>query len=615
MNNIRFDETELGGTIHARFERVAATVPDRIAVTAHNRSITYDALNRAANRLAHALLANHARPSWPVPTLFDHDIDAIIAVLGVLKAGRAYVALDANQPAARLANIASRLDADVLVTGANHLPLADEIGAGAVVTLDADAALPETNPGVYPEADSLASISFTSGSTGEPKGVMRDHWPILHRQWVNATAQPDSLDDRISMLYGCQFGAASSDLFSALFLGETLCMYDFGRQGLHNLTGWMFEQGITYLHIPVDLFRPWLDSLPADAFFPALRQIAPAGRYYWRDIEKARRHIPPECTFVSRFSSNETMMAACLLIDQDTPVEDGVVAVGYPAPGFEIAILNEQGEPAADNEVGEAIITGAQITRGYWRQPELTAKSIHDHPQFPGVRVCRNGDYLLRRPNGCLEFHGRQDDRVKIRGNTVEVAEVEAALLRLPDVQTGAVLARDSGGGDKMLVAYVVPSHPADFEPSRLRRALNQTLPSYMLPAAFVPLAELPLTANAKIDRRTLAAMEIPLQRGGATGDYRPPETASEMLIAGIWCEVLAIETVGIDDNFLDLGGNSILAARILARINAVFGVDLPFAVLFDAPTVAALAKAVDVEAGSTMDDLAALLDAIEMDS
>lgn len=619
-----------GQDLASRFGEVVTTHGDRPAVVAGETQLSYHELHLAANRLAWAIdranggergvRGGAVENTSPVALLCGHNAGLILAILGVLKAGRAYCAMQPDEPPPRLAALLDYLQAELIICDDEHLALAQTLAQRGsppinVLCVGQDTkGQPEDDLPTTTAPDDLAVVSFTSGSTGEPKGVMRSHRVLLHRLEIDRRLRGVRWEDRIAFLFAASFGASQADLFSALLSGAALCLYDLRRQGLAPLADWVNAASLTRLHLPVELFRQWLEILPPDTCFPTLREVAPAGRMFRRDLEKARAHLPEGCEIITRLSSGETNLIAQMAIDVHAPIADDVIPVGRVVPGVEIELVDETGRPAGPDEsdgaiAGEIIVSSRFLSPGYWRRPDLTASAFRDdgvaaNGARPGWRRFRTGDWGRMRPDGVLEFHGRRDERVKVRGHTVEMAAVEAALAGLTAVRSAAVIAQEMSDGGKRLVAFFVPANssagnsalpgilPSPPTGPGLREALARFLPNYMIPSVFVRLDALPLNPNNKVDRRSLLSLAPLLSpRPALPTDYLAPRNETEAKLAEVWAEVLSLEAVGVNDDFIELGGNSILAARIVARITrALPESSVSMAALFAAPTVAHMA-------------------------
>ena len=588
---ISFKKEEVEGSIPDRFEFIVSQNAERLAVKTKSYTLTYAALNKAANRVARAILAQGGAGEEPVALLLGHDAPMIVALLGVLKTGKIYVALDPAQPRARLAHILKDLKTRFIITNHKTLSLAQELVQGRyqLVNIDElDLSLLDDNLDISISPDNLAGIFYTSGSTGQPKGVMRNQRDILYRTWFETNEDQICADDKISLLYSCSFGASTTDIFNALLNGARLCLYDVRETGLVPLTNWLIQEEITFFHIPVAFFRQFLDTLTGTEKFPKLRQVTPSGGLFKADVERFRKHFPPACILINRLASSETGMVSRLVIDQKCVISSNVAPVGYPVPDKEVLILNETGEVVGFNQIGEIAVRSHYLSPGYWGKPELTRKAFSWDPKGGAQRIYRMGDLGRMRPDGCLEFLGRKDFQVKIRGYRVELSEVEAGLHNLDSVGEAVVVAQESQAGEQRLVAYVVPTSQPGPTTSSLRSALVEILPDYMIPAIFMVLDQLPLTLNGKLVRSALPAPGR--TRPDLATSFVSPQTPLEETLADIWAQVLELEQVGIHDNFFDLGGHSLLATRITSRVLNHLQVELSPKTLFEAPTVAGMA-------------------------
>lgn len=587
-----FPKEDVEQSIPARFERIAEESERRIAVRTRQQTLTYGALNDAANRVAWAILDECGSEAEPVALLQEQSASLIASILGVLKAGKIYVPLDTSHPRARLHRLVEDSQARVLVCDDRHRALAEELAGDRcrLVCADGLGALARTeNPEVSIGPDALCGIFYTSGSTGEPKGVLQNHRNLL---W-DARRQTKDLEihaeDRFALLFSCGFSASVSPLFGALLNGAGLFPFWIEEEGPARLASWLNDEGITICDMTVMTFRSFAREL-GDQGFPGLRLLSLGGEPVRRgDIELYRAHFPPGCILQNALATTETRVISQYFVTHEKRIEGGLVPVGYPVEGKEVLLLDEAGRAAGVDEAGEIVVRSRYLSPGYWRRPDLTQAAFSPDPDGGDCRVYRTGDLGRRGPDGCLVHLGRKDRQVKVRGHRVEIAEVESALLDLNTVKEAFVLARpDESGGSQSLVAYIVPSIEPAPPASNLRRDLAKTLPSFMIPSRFVAMAALPLNRNGKVDREALPAPDF--WQGEPGGGFVAPVTREEMTIAAIWQEVLHLDQVGIRDSFLDLGGDSLLAVRMFSRIQSVFGVDLPLATLFRAPTVERLA-------------------------
>ena len=586
-----FAETDVEQSIPARFEAQARRFPERLAVRERGRTLTYDALNRRANRIAHALRAVRGDANEPVALLLDNGAAMIAAVLGALKAGKIFVPLDPSYPPARTAYMLADAGAGALLTDCRNRAQARALAGDDRMVLDVGdlvAEGPDHDPDLPLSPDTLAYLLYTSGSTGRPKGVVQTHRGQLHdaRNWTNgARICPD---DRLML--PTAYTQLGVQLFSAALLnGASLFPFDVKREGMSGLAEWLRRERITVFRTTATLFRHFARTLTGDETFPDLRLIRLGGEpVYRRDWEAYRTHFGPHCLLYNALATTETGAITEYVLDHETAFEGSRVPVGYPVAGMEVLLLDEDGAEVPPGAVGEIVVRSRFHSPGYWRRPEVTAEKYRDGGDG-ATRLYHTGDLGRRTPDGCLVHLGRKDFQVKIRGFRIEPAEVERALARVANVKDAVVTAwTDEATGEARLVAYVVPHARPAPTASVFREALAETLPDHMIPAAFVVLDALPQTPNGKTDRRALPAPGRARPDLGAP--YAAPRTPAEAALAEIWAETLGLERVGIHDRFLDLGGDSLRAIEIISRVLNAFRVELPLRSLFDAPTVAEMA-------------------------
>ena len=585
-------------TIPEVFEARAAPHRSRLALRMGARALSYAQLDAAAERVAAALVA--AVPPGPgrVVLLLDDRVRQVLSILGVLKAGLAFVPLDPGQPAPRLEACVTSARACALLAEPGTHALASAI-AGGLPILDASALERAAARGAGPARPVHAAgpydpacILYTSGSTGRPKGVVQTHRNVLHNVAKLTTSLRFAPDDRVTLLGHVAFAASMSDLFPALLNGASLHPYDVRRQGVEGLAGWMAAEGITVFASVPTLFRHALAGLEDDVALPSLRLLKLAGEpVQRRDVELFRRRLRPPTLFLNSLGSTEINTIRQHFLDHTTPLDtllDGpLVPVGHAVEGTDVLVLDAEGRPLPAGETGELAVRSDFLSPGYWDAPEETARAFGPDPEGSSRRIFRTGDLGRLRPDGCLEHLGRKDGQVRVRGHRVETAEVEAALLARGDIAAAAVVGRPGAGGDVELVAWLVARSARPPAAADLRAGLAAALPDYMLPARYLFRATLPLLSTGKVDRLALA--ELPAPEGGAARPAAASDPLQQRLIA-MWERVLRIQGIGPDDDFFDLGGHSLLAARIVARIQHQLGVALPLSIFREAPTVAGLA-------------------------
>ncbi|HUM15287.1 MAG TPA: amino acid adenylation domain-containing protein [Candidatus Nitrosotalea sp.] len=591
-----FAKDAIEQSIGARFEEQVRRYPERLAIKSQRDAWSYAELNRIANRVAHAILAARGPAEEPVALVLEQGALLPATILGALKAGKIYVPLDPTFPRVRLGEMVEDAQATLVLADSRTRRLATEMAPGPIPVLDASAlgaGVSSENPGLGIPPDANAYIYYTSGSTGRPKGVVDTHRNVLHNVMRYTNSLRISPEDRLTLLQGPSFSGAVSSMFAALLNGAAVFPFDVHREGVDRIAGWLRDEAITIYHSVPVLFRHMAMSGEP---FPALRVIRLEGdRASGRDIELYQKHFSATCVLVNGLGATECGIVRQYFVRTDTPGLEGIVPIGYPVEDMEILVLDEAGHPVDAGQVGEIAVRSRYLVPGYWRRPELTSAAFTVDPADPGLRTYRTGDLGRMRSDGCLEHLGRTDFQAKIRGNRVEVAEVEAALLGVGAVKEVAVATRQDGSAEPRLVAYVVPGSHTAPTVSELRRHLAARLPDYMIPSAYVILEALPLDANGKVDRRALPAPDG--RRPELDEGHVEPRTLLEHQLARIWEAVLGIHPVGILDSFFDLGGSSLLAVQMMDQVERVLHRKVPLSVMLAGATIADLASAIQEEA------------------
>ncbi len=589
---VEFQSAEIEQSISDRFEEQVEHYPDRIAIKTKDCTLTYHRLNQLANRVAHALLDRNPLREEPVAFLLDRRVPQIIAILGILKAGKIYVPLDTTFPTPRLASILEDAQASLIVTDTPSRALAEELtqGTRALLSLDTlDPHLPLTNPGLTISPDTIVNIFHTSGSTGRPKGVICSHRVILHTVMNSTNNYGIDRGDHVALFFSASFAASIFPLFGALLNGATLFPYDLKHEGFAQLGDWLAREQITFFMAVPSTFRRLVASFPDTANLPHLRRIGLGGEpVYKRDVDLYKQYFADACVLCVHYAGTEARTICSYFIDKETRIETNIVPVGYPAADKKIFLLDAEGKEVAAHEVGEITVKSRYLATGYWRQAQLTREAFQPDPQGSQARIYRTGDLGRMRPDGCLEYLGRKDSQVKIRGHRVETGEVEMVLLDLDGVKEAAVSAKEDQTGRKYLAAYLV-SDETTFPPiDVLRAALSNVLPDYMIPSRFVLVAALPLTVTGKVDYQ---ALPEPLDtRPDLQTAFVAPRTAQETILQQIWQGILDIRPIGVHDNFFDLGGDSLAVEEVLTQIEQRLYVTLPPDVFIQGATIDSLA-------------------------
>jgi amino acid adenylation domain-containing protein len=598
-----FTASDVEASVPARFARVAAARAGALAIVTERERLTYAELDRRSDALAAAIARAAGAEDAPVAVLAAEPAATIAAMLAVWKAGRFCVPLDGALPPARREVILLDSEAGLLVT--DEAVTAFDGRVLRMDELDLDAAVEPTHPPLT--ADSLACLLYTSGSTGEPKGVVRTHRNLLHRARCAVASLAIDPDDRVSALHSPAFGAGLRDVLAALLGGATLLPFDLRRAGLAALADWIDRERITVLCAVVTTLRHLVASLGPDRRLPSIRIVRLGSEpLFGADVDRLREHLAPGCVIVAGYGASEASGIVEYRIGPDTPLPPERVPAGYPLEGVEILILGETGAPLGAGEVGEIAVRSRYLSPGYWRRPDRTRALFLGDPASGGMRVYRTGDLGRVGPDGCLEVIGRLDHQVKVRGYLVQPDEIERRLAEHPGIREAVVVGRDDGSGDTRLVAYVVPVERPGPAAALLRQFLQTRLPEYMLPSAFVSLEALPVTTNGKVNRAVLP----PPDEGAGRAEFVRLRNPLEHQIAEIWEELLGVRPIGATDDFFALGGNSLHAAAFVAALERACGRVLAPSALLEASTVGALAAALRREEADLHEPLVALREA-----
>ncbi len=573
-------------TLPELFAAQAARTPSAAAVVFEDTALTYAQLDARANQLAHYLQNLGVGPEVVVGLCVERSLDMMTAMLGVLKAGGAYLPLDPAYPPERLAFMLEDAAAPVLLTQSTLLERLPA-HAAKTVCLDADwpsiGQHPTTAPPNRLLPTNTAYIIYTSGSTGAPKGVCIPHQSVINfvRDQSYVSWSPNDASIQISPL---AFDASVLEIWGTMLNGAKLVIMPHGQWTLAALEHRIRAHDISVIL----LISPIFNALSRDDYsvLTGIKQLFVGGDIVSGSQVRSILASPHEYSLTNVYGPTEATLFCITFLVDETERLASTVPIGRPINNTRVYVLDDGLEPAPPGVVGELYIAGAGLARGYLERRGLSAERFVADPFGPaGTRMYRTGDLARWRADGVLDFVGRADQQIKLRGFRIEPGEIEAALLRHPSVAQAVVLARADDPGGNRLVAYVVAAPDQTIDPSRLREHLGSTLPDYMVPSAFVVLDRLPLTSNAKLDRKALPAPDV------TPAAMRAPRTRQEEILCSLFAEVLGVEGVGIDDNFFALGGHSLLATRLISRIRNSLDVELPIRALFEAPTVEALAQ------------------------
>lgn len=596
--------------VHQLFEKQVELCSQSIAVTYENQEITYKKLNNRSNQLAHYLRRLGVKSGVSVGIYLKPSLEMIIAMLGILKSGGAYVPLDTSYPDERLKFMIE--DAQLAVVLTDHTLLkGDVLSNPNLVYLDQDWQTIEQesqdNLSCESDSDQLAYIIYTSGSTGKPKGVTIPH-KAINRLLFNTNYIKIDASDKIAQVSNTSFDAATFEIWGALLHGAqlvginrevTLSPQDFAHQ-LH-------QKGISIMFLTTALFQQMARSVPQA--FASLRYLLFGGEAVNpRWVRKILKHQPPQ-NLIQVYGPTESTTFATYYKVKYVPEDATYIPIGRPLTNTQIYLLDKHLKPVPIGVIGELFIGGEGLAKGYLNRPDLIAeKFITSPPIISPQCLYKTGDLARLKSDGNLEFMGRIDHQVKIRGYRIELEEIEAVLSQHPLVVENSVLIWEEIPDDKQLVAYVVPDLCQTSKKQEqdlaflLQQFLKEKLPSYMIPSAFVVLDALPLTHNGKVNR--LALKELEQVSFVNKDDYVSPRTTVEELLGQIWSKVLGKQSIGVYDNFFELGGHSLLATQLTSRIRDAFKIEMPVRQLFEAPTIASLAKYIEtinwVEKGNT---------------
>lgn len=596
-NNIEFPKNLL---VHQLFEQQVERTPSAVALEFEANKLTYQELNNSANFVAQKLIALGIKPDDRVAICVDRSLEMVIGLLAILKAGGAYVPLEPAYPADRLAYMLENSEPVALLIQSHLKDRLDAQGLPALVLDELTNLDNATRNNRYknPAADqlglkptSLAYVLYTSGSTGQPKGVMNQHNGVVNRLLWAQTEYQLTAADRVLQKTPFSFDVSVWEFFLPLLAGAQLVI---APPEAHQDPDWLLKIinscGITMLHFVPSMLSAFLSQLQGAQFNSSLQKVLCSGEAmssvlrerFYASYPNAKLHNlygPTEAAIdvtYWRCKQNETL---------------NFVPIGWPVANTQIYILDRRGEPVPIGVVGEIYIGGVQIARGYLNKPDLTQERFIPDPfsELNGARLYKTGDLGRWLSNGAVEYLGRNDFQVKIRGLRIELGEIEAKLMSCKSVREAVVIAREDQPNDKRLVAYVVPENSANIRAEELQQELAKSLADYMVPSAFVMLPSFPITSNGKLDRKALPA---PDRSAMVTRSYEPPQGEMEHSLAQIWQPLLGVEKVGRHDNFFKAGGHSLLAVQMLSRIRETLKIEISLRDIFSKPTIAELASA-----------------------
>jgi amino acid adenylation domain-containing protein len=594
--------------IHQLFEQEAARRPDAVAIRFADEQLTYRQVNERANQIAHRLRKLGVGPEVMVGTLLDRSPDLVVGLLGILKAGGAFVPLDPNYPTERLEFMAADTAAPVLLVQDAVVRRVSNLewlrGKALSLEQNAVAIAQESvdNPVNQTTAANLAYVMYTSGSTGRPKGVMVNHRAVV--RLVKNTNYIELSEGEVFLQFSpVSFDASTLEIWGPLLNGGCLAMMPPETQSLSDLGMAIRQYGVTTLWLTAGLFNVMVEQRLED-LRPLKQLLAGGDALSPAHVRKAIETLPG-CRLINGYGPTEGTTFTCCHTISSEDAQGNSIPIGRPISNTQVYLLDSENELVPPGGVGELCIGGDGLARGYLNQPELTGAKFVRHPfrDEPEARIYKTGDLARYRPDGSLEFLGRTDNQVKINGHRIELGEIEVVVMQHPSVRSTAVVARHDTPGEKKLIAYVVPRE--DCTITKLRAYLQGKLPSHMVPAAFVLMDSLPLSPNGKVDR---AALPTPQAAYNDPPRVRSAHSEMEEKIETAWLKVLGLQQVGPDENFFDVGGDSLQLLMVHAEIQNAIGSEFPLTDLFEYSTIRTLAHHLAATGGQR----AAMAEAVE---
>jgi amino acid adenylation domain-containing protein len=570
--------------VHELFEEQAAKRPRAIALACGERTLTYGEFDRRSNQLARYLRSVGAGPEVVVGLCLERSIEMVVGVLGILKSGGVYLPLDPTYPTERLLYVLQDARAKMLITRSALSGIFPSY-EGRVISIDTDwneiAKTPDAPPPSKTCSDNLAHVIYTSGSTGKSKGVMGTHRAVVNRlAWMERFC-PHDAEEICCLKTSPMFVDSVAELFGPLTAGAMIRIIATGvERNVVELSQALRSGSVGRIILVPSLLAAMLE---VDGGLPtSIRHYICSGEALSSDLVARLAAAGPDTLLLNLYGSTEVMADATAW--RSTEAEPA--AIGRPIDNVRAFVLDATMNVVATGLPGELYIAGEGLARGYWQRPGLTSERFVPSPFGNGERLYRTGDLVRWRNDGNLEYLGRTDQQVKLRGYRIELGEIETTLRGHESVKDAVVILRENIPGDRRLVAYFIAASEATAVAGELRAYLSRKLPEFMIPSAYVLLDALPLTPNGKIDRR---ALPVPSDDAVVRAKYVGPSTSIEEVLASIWCKVLDLERVGVDDNFFDLGGHSLLLTQMHFHLVKQIGREFPIAIVFQHPTIRAL--------------------------
>ena len=576
-----------------RFERTVSKFGDNTAIVGSKGKLTYKELNNEANSIAKEL-GKHKNPKKRAYLLFEHDISMVAGILGVLKSSCAYIPLDPTHPQSRLNYIISDSQGTVILTNNKNIEFAKSLVKSlkykiSLVNIDnLNFSTACDNPKSKIDPYQMAYILYTSGSTGNPKGVMQNHRNVLHfiRNYTNNLYIAP--DDKLTLFSTYGFDASVMDIFGALLNGSTLYPYNIKNSGaVDRMANWIKNKEITIFHSVPTLFRYFISRLSKEEVLKNTRLVVMGGEpVLINDVDSYKKHFSDKCIFINGLGPTESTVTLQYFIDKKTKISNATVPVGYPICDTIVYLLDEKGTEVKNGEVGELVYKSDYLALGYLNQAEKTKSVFIVDPVTKKGRVFRTGDLGKKCKNGPIEFLGRNDFQIKIRGYRIELNEIESILDRYSSIEKSVVMPTRYLSKEPQIIAFYVTKDRKTIHEDILIKYLKKLLPSYMIPTYFYHIDTMPLTATGKTDRKFLVDNFIPRSKN----ELKKASNAIERKLMRIWKNVLNTDDFGVNTEFTKIGGNSLLTTTVALEIQDAFDIDVALTDLINLPTIEKIA-------------------------
>ncbi len=590
-------------TIIPQFEMIVEKYPNKTAITSSIHRITYRELNNAINNLSYQIIDLMGEDKSPVAFLLNDEVFSVITFMAVLKTGRMYVGLHPSNSEEQIKGYIKDSTTSLLITTKDFKEVVEnsikECQSIKLFYLDRiQTEINSPNPKVHSQFNDIFGIFYTSGSTGKPKGISQGHLYKSQSAMYMTNEWFVSPSDRISLVTSVCYSASYPSIMCALLNGGTLCIFDIKSSSAQKVMDWIVSENLTIFRSTPSIFRSVFGNAPNGLVFTTLRFMTLGGEPVSdSDIELFKAHTADDCVLINNFSASESGTICHYPVNHNTPAFTGFLPAGFPAPGKEVILLDEDGREVENGAVGEIIVRSQFLSLGYWGKPELTAQKFFTDPNNPKIRIYHTGDRGFWQKDGALVTIGREDSQVKIRGFRVQLEAIDLALRKLENVKDAATIVHKSSGNGQKIIAYLSLHDPKDFSTSKMKQALALKLPDYMIPSLFIQLDTLPRTPTGK-----LARLELPdpsNKRPNLETPYLPPSNELEDKIASIWQENLGMDQIGINDNFFELGGDSLSALVMTLEVEKLTLRPVPQS-FFKNPTISTLTKILESDSQKT---------------